>query len=785
MCQGKKKFANSILIIWQILVITFSLTAIYVHDLNVIYKIAGIYIQNSVFYFIIFLPFILISFVKNLGKLSLVASFVLSIIALFFNLFNLIYFKRYGYSLTSTDFEILFQSNIDESIAFLEYFNFNIIATSLSLLAVALFVGIILTKTIIKLNKKPLIISYSSILILFGFIFFKNEYRILKIEVTNPIITCYKSSINFKNENNAFLKAQLEFLEQIKAKSRTENDTNTIVLILGESTQRNHMSLYGYNLETSPLLQKRKKELLIFKDVISPDSHTIPVLKHIFSSRQSGDKTNWTNYPNLINVFKKAGYSSYWISNQEAQSFWGNTALNISQLCDKQYFTETRENQKESKKFDEMILPYVQNIMNKKEQSKKLIIVHLMGTHDQYSDRYPEKYNKFSSKDIDGSKRKYLTEERKRIIANYDNAVLYNDMIVDNIFSMIDQSSNKTVGLYLSDHGEELFDFRPFSGHSGQNMSAPMVEIPFIISSNERYKKSNQDVLKQLKKSVNTPFASENLPFLLYSLANIETNLQDKSKDLSDPSFIVNNNRSSNGNLYKTLLGNKEIVQNHDFLERLWIHRVNSAEKLSRLQSIKKNVEVDLILEMDSNNSIQILVGHDQSDPTNFPISKYFEVIKNNKQIKLWLDLKNINSNNFDHFITRFEQLLLIYNLDKTQFILESVDINIAKQFKTNGYQSSFYIWVDNVHNLSEKEKEKKLLQLFSVVEESKLTRLSFDHNLILPAKNIFQEKLPYIKFYSWNTGKYYRKDQIYASQQLMDTLIDIFLVKYKTEFDR
>ena len=68
----------------------------------------------------------------------------------------------------------------------------------------------------------------------------------------------------------------------------------------------------------------------------------------------------------------------------------------------------------------------------------------------------------------------------KRVRAAYDNAILYNDFIVKCIIDLyLDKES--TV-LYVSDHGEEVFDTnRDITGHNGYKSNRFMVEVPMIF----------------------------------------------------------------------------------------------------------------------------------------------------------------------------------------------------------------------------------------------------------------------------------------------------------------
>lgn len=53
----------------------------------------------------------------------------------------------------------------------------------------------------------------------------------------------------------------------------------TLVLVIGESTNRDHMSLYGYPRSTTPKLDAMRQELSVFKQVVAPRPYTIEVLQ--------------------------------------------------------------------------------------------------------------------------------------------------------------------------------------------------------------------------------------------------------------------------------------------------------------------------------------------------------------------------------------------------------------------------------------------------------------------------------------------------------------------------
>ena len=78
-----------------------------------------------------------------------------------------------------------------------------------------------------------------------------------------------------RTERQSLSLAPVAFLDGDPAMPRT------YVFIVGESANRNHFSLYGYKRNTTPRLEAMRDELVIFDDVISPDTHTIPSLRKV------------------------------------------------------------------------------------------------------------------------------------------------------------------------------------------------------------------------------------------------------------------------------------------------------------------------------------------------------------------------------------------------------------------------------------------------------------------------------------------------------------------------
>lgn len=131
-----------------------------------------------------------------------------------------------------------------------------------------------------------------------------------------------------------------EFAKDFEAKPSKEKIEN-VVLVIGESTQRGKMSLYGYELPTTPLLENLKRQksqnLLVFNDVISSQGSTYESLTQVlsFANQENAENSQWYEYLNMIDAMRLGGYCTIAISNQEAVSFFGNGVATILNRADR------------------------------------------------------------------------------------------------------------------------------------------------------------------------------------------------------------------------------------------------------------------------------------------------------------------------------------------------------------------------------------------------------------------------------------------------------------------
>ena len=331
-----------------------------------------------------------------------------------------------------------------------------------------------------------------------------------------------------------------------------------IVLIIGESYGKVHSQLYGYSYPTTPRQLKLEQSGLLtkFSDVVSCWNLTSFVFKNVLSMHVVGQKGEWCNYALFPELFKKAGYNVTFLTNQflpqakeAVYDFSGGFFLNNPELS-KLLFT-TRN--KSLHRYDDGLLSdydelcksgkiTVQGTRGKQLSGNdhNLVIFHLIGQHVNYHTRVPDDRRVFTSADYaDG--RPDLNERRRRVLADYDNACLYNDSIVASIVKRFENTNS--IVIYMPDHGEECYEpGRDFicRNHSA-DVDGPLAhyefEIPFWIYCTHRYAVTHPEIFKAIKDAKDKRFMTDALPHMLVWLAGISSKDYRPEYNLLSPQY--------------------------------------------------------------------------------------------------------------------------------------------------------------------------------------------------------------------------------------------------------
>lgn len=334
--------------------------------------------------------------------------------------------------------------------------------------------------------------------------------------------------------SNELASQQVDRLIEAKDKMSVDScsfKSPNIVLIIGESYGKLHSQQYGYFMPTTPRQIKREKSGLLvpFSDVVAPWNLTSFVFKNVFSLHVVGEKGEWCDYPLFPSLFRKAGYHVTFITNQflpkakqAVYDFSGGFFLNHPELSEAMFDSRNQQ----LYLFDRGLLDDYDKNQQQHNTEHNLIIFHLLGQHVKYNQRFPSDRRHFTAEDYE-KKRADLNGKQRNVLADYDNAILYNDSIVDAIISRFEDK--EAIIIYMPDHGEECYEgnrgfiCRNHSAAIDYDLAHYEFEIPFWIFCSYKYAAKHPDIYKEIIGAKNRRFMTDALPHMLLYLAGIHT----------------------------------------------------------------------------------------------------------------------------------------------------------------------------------------------------------------------------------------------------------------------
>ena len=350
----------------------------------------------------------------------------------------------------------------------------------------------------------------------------EKDHAVLYQPIYRLVFSIYANTLTAKQVDKLIATA-----DKVRVDSCSFTSPN-IVLIIGESYNRHHSSQYGYVMPTAPRQTKleHKGRLVKYTDVVSPWNLTSFVFKHIFSLYTVGDKGEWCDYPLFPELFRKAGYHVTFITNQflpkakeAVYDFSGGFFLNNPKLSAAQFDTRNTE----LHQYDEGLLEDYDKLQSQ-DTENNLIIFHLLGQHVSYRQRSPKDRKKFKGDDYKELKPGLNARERQ-ILADYDNAVLYNDSIVTEIVKKFENKD--AIVIYVPDHGEECFEgdmhffCRMHSAKVDARLAHAEFDIPMWIWCSRKYIRQRPEIFREVMASRNKRYMTDALPHMLLYLAGI------------------------------------------------------------------------------------------------------------------------------------------------------------------------------------------------------------------------------------------------------------------------
>lgn len=278
------------------------------------------------------------------------------------------------------------------------------------------------------------------------------------------------------------------------------------VLVIGESSRRDHWQLFGYSRHTNPELSK-ERNLVPIGHMVSAFTQTMTALPVMLTRKPTTwPRTEFWPEASIVRAMHEAGFQTWWISNQyavgpydSAVAVYANEAENVRWLNHSQLNGE-------SGSVDQALIDSLRHVLER-STGNLFIVLHMLGSHENYDFRYPHQFAHFrpTETDEDSSVPAWM-----RAVNSYDNTILYTDFVLARVIEALRDSKAISAMWYASDHGETLpSPTCSERGHGRQNR--PEFQIPSLFWYSDAYDGAFPGRVVALREHANQRTMSESI----------------------------------------------------------------------------------------------------------------------------------------------------------------------------------------------------------------------------------------------------------------------------------
>jgi glucan phosphoethanolaminetransferase (alkaline phosphatase superfamily) len=331
----------------------------------------------------------------------------------------------------------------------------------------------------------------------------------------------------------------------LRAKSREIH-----VLVIGESVRFRALQINGAKVENTPRLM-RQKNLVSFQEAVAPACMTGLCVPALITPVTAENINEAASMPSVSAVFRKAGYSTWWLSSQRKHGVIDTRCSIYARDAEHSRFVSsklTAQFQDYRTAHDGDLLPHLDEALAS-EHERIFIVLHTMGSHSLYMDRYPQAFEKFpvdTSLCVEETMKGIIpmplmiidtAEARQQLTNAYNNTIGYTDWLLGEVIGRLEQQTGAIATLtYVSDHGENDAD-APILPFCHGVISPDTIRVPMLIWTSPAYGQERPERVAALNRHVRTPFCADTTFHTVIDLAGLECSLLDKTQSVAHPGF--------------------------------------------------------------------------------------------------------------------------------------------------------------------------------------------------------------------------------------------------------
>ena len=337
-------------------------------------------------------------------------------------------------------------------------------------------------------------------------------------------VTEYVAQLQEYNTNYA---QRFEELSVNRSEALPSKAPGTVILVIGESASRDYMKAFNskYEYEDTPWLSARTPDegFLLYRNAYASWSQTVPVLQRALTEQSQYNDKEFYDSISILDVAKKAGYRTYWFSNQGRYGEFDSATTLVAKTADESRWTDDAYDF--SDEYDIELMKYLETVDGRENN---FIVLHLIGSHIYYNNRYPRDFKRWVTADGTGMA---LASEA------YANTILYTDYVLSKVFEYARDHLRLQAMIYFSDHGENLK-----ISHNPDVFSFDMVRIPMWIYLSKEYRSALPLRAEELSKNRERYFTNDMMYDTLSGLMNAPSNKYDERQDFSSGSYGFDRN---------------------------------------------------------------------------------------------------------------------------------------------------------------------------------------------------------------------------------------------------
>ena len=473
---------------------------------------------------------ILISLVVSVKKNRVLRRTIIGILSVGIVLFSCLlpmvvlgFDEMFQVQMTKYDWFAILQTDFTESIEFVRVF-----APGSLIVKLVSFVVLLLLVVFFSGRKS---IQYRFVH-WFGIVFF--IVVIFFVDSKSRLIGKSFAAINEYNEDLTWLKNKAKQREEDRGKIVVSKDgmDEIHVVIIGESANRNHFSLYGYPRFTNPELERRiaDNDLVVYEQAYSCGVSTLGVLSYALTAatlKKGRPQTSST----VIEVLNRAGFETFWVHN-------GSTSLRnnlLGLISEQAQYTDHLSSIYGTE--DGKLLEEVSKVLANDTGKNKVIFLKTQGSHVGYCKRLPEGDEwKFGDLDFDRwlIPNKYELTKVSAQSNCYDGSIKYTDYFIDEIINIVESKGKVASVVYVSDHGDEVVQG---TAHMGNSPTYGVFAVPMILWFSEKYKQEYKEKYANIVRNAKSVFVNDVLFDSLLGLMAVDYEKLIAKNDISGSDF--------------------------------------------------------------------------------------------------------------------------------------------------------------------------------------------------------------------------------------------------------